>query len=145
VSVQNQYSLLERGDEAEALPVCAALGLAYLPYFPLASGLLTGKYRRGAPVPDGTRIQKWAMADRVLTDENFDVLEALEAWAQERGHTLLELAFAWLLATPEVASVIAGATSSAQVAANAAAGAWELTVGEADEVRSLATERSAST
>ena len=137
VSVQNQYSLLERADETEALPVCAELGLAYLPYFPLASGLLSGKYRRGAAVLEGTRIQKWAMADRVLTDANFDVLERLERWAQERGHTLLELAFAWLLATPEVASVIAGATSPEQIHANAAAGAWELTLDEADEVRHL--------
>jgi len=137
VCVQNQYNLLERDDEAEVLPTCAELGLAYLPYFPLASGLLTGKYRRGEAVPDGTRVQKWGMADRVLTDENFDVLERLEAWAAERGHTVLELAFAWLLATPEVASVIAGATSPAQVAANAAAGSWELTAEEADEVRGL--------
>ena len=137
VCVQNQYNLLERDDEAEVLPTCAELGLAYLPYFPLASGLLTGKYRRGEAVPDGTRVQKWGMADRVLTDENFDVLERLEAWAAERGHTVLELAFAWLLATPEVASVIAGATSPAQVASNAAAGAWELTADEADEVRRL--------
>ena len=137
VSVQNNYSLLERADEAEALPVCAELGLAYLPYFPLASGLLTGKYRRGDAVLEGTRIQKWAMADRVLTDANFDVLERLEAWAQDRDHTLLELAFAWLLATPTVASVIAGATTPDQIRANAAAGSWELTPDEADEVRRL--------
>jgi aryl-alcohol dehydrogenase-like predicted oxidoreductase len=137
VSVQNQYSLLERADEAEVLPTCAELGLAYLPFFPLASGLLTGKYRRGAAVPAGTRVEKWAMAERVLTDANFDILERLEGWAQERGHTLLDLAFAWLLATPEVASVIAGATSPEQIRANAAAGLWELTVDEADEVRQL--------
>ena len=137
MSVQNQYSLLERADEAEVLPTCADLGLAYLPFFPLASGLLTGKYRRGAAVPAGTRVEKWAMAERVLTDANFDILERLEAWAQERGHTLLDLAFAWLLATPEVASVIAGATSPEQIRANAAAGLWDLTVDEADEVRQL--------
>ena len=137
VSVQNQYSLLERADEAEVLPTCAELDLAYLPFFPLASGLLSGKYRRGAAVPAGTRIEKWAMAERVLTDANFDILERLEAWAQERGHTLLDLAFAWLLATPEVASVIAGATSPEQIRANAAAGLWDLTVDEADEVRQL--------
>ena len=137
VSVQNEYSLLERADEAEVLPTCAELDLAYLPFFPLSSGLLTGKYRRGAAVPAGTRVEKWAMAERVLTDANFDILERLETWAQERGHTLLDLAFAWLLATPEVASVIAGATSPEQIRANAAAGLWDLTVDEADEVRQL--------
>ena len=137
VSVQNNYSLLERTDETDALPVCAELGLAYLPYFPLASGLLSGKYRRGAEVLEGTRVQKWAMADRVLTDANFDILERLEGWAEARGHNLLELAFAWLLATPEVASVIAGATSPDQVKSNAAAGSWELSLEEANEVRNL--------
>ena len=137
VSVQNHYSLLERADETEALPVCAELGLSYLPYFPLANGLLTGKYRRGAAVLEGSRIDKWQMADRVLTAANFDVLERLEAWAQEREHTLLELAFAWLLATPEVASVIAGATTPEQIRANAFAGSWELTMDEAEEVRKL--------
>jgi len=137
VSVQNNYSLLERTDETDALPVCAELGLAYLPYFPLASGLLSGKYRRGAEVLEGTRVQKWAMADRVLTDANFDILERLEGWAEARGHSLLELAFAWLLATPEVASVIAGATTPDQVKANAAAAFWELSIDEANEVRSL--------
>jgi len=137
VSVQNNYSLLERADETDALPVCAELGLAYLPYFPLASGLLSGKYRRGAEVLEGTRVQKWAMADRVLTDANFDILERLEGWAEARGHSLLDLAFAWLLATSEVASVIAGATSPDQVKANAAAGSWELSIEEASEVRNL--------
>jgi aryl-alcohol dehydrogenase-like predicted oxidoreductase len=88
-------------------------------------------------VLEGTRIEKWAMAERVLTDANFDILERLEAWAQERDHTLLELAFAWLLATPAVASVIAGATSPEQIRANAAAGSWELALDEADEVRRL--------
>jgi len=140
VSVQNQLSLLERADEESVLPTCEDLGLAYLPYFPLASGLLTGKYRRGEPVPSGTRIEKWNMAESVLTDANFDVIDRLEAWALERGHTLLELAFAWLLAHRVVASVIAGATSPAQVAANAAAGEWELTADEMDEVRVLLTQ-----
>ena len=118
------------------LAVCKACQ-GHLPFFPLASGLLTGKYRRGAAVPAGTRVEKWAMAERVLTDANFDILERLEAWAQERNHTLLELAFACLLATPEVASVIAGATSPDQIRTNAAAGTWELTSDEADEVRRL--------
>ena len=140
VSVQNQLSLLERADEESVLPTCEDLGLAYLPYFPLASGLLTGKYRRGEPVPSGTRIEKWNMAESVLTDANFDIIDRLEVWALERGHTLLELAFAWLLAHRVGASVIAGATSPAQVAANAAAGGWELTTDEVDEVRALLTQ-----
>jgi aryl-alcohol dehydrogenase-like predicted oxidoreductase len=137
VSVQNQYNLLERGDEAEVLPTCAELGLAYLPYFPLASGLLSGKYQRGQSAPSDTRIAKWNMGELVLTDENFDVLDRLSAWAADHGHSILELAFAWLLATPVVASVIAGATTPAQVWANAAAGTWVITPAEADEVRAL--------
>ena len=127
VSAQNEYSLLERGAEEELLPVCERLGIGVLPYFPLASGLLTGKYRRGEPAPAGTRL---AMRPERLTDEVFDEIEALEAFAKERGHTLLDLAFAGLLAQPAIPSVIAGATKPEQVHANAAAGQWEL--GEQD-------------
>ena len=123
VSAQNEYSLLERGVEAELIPTCERLGIGVLPYFPLASGLLTGKYRRGEPAPAGTRL---VTRPERLTPEVFDELEALEAFAQERGRTLLELAFAWLLAQPAVSSVIAGATKPEQVRANAAAGEWEL-------------------
>jgi len=123
VSAQNEYSLLERSAEDELLPVCERLGVGVLPYFPLASGLLTGKYRRGEPAPAGTRL---AMRPERLTAEAFDELEALEAFAAERGHTLLELAFAGLLAQPAVSSVIAGATKPEQVHANAAMGVWEL-------------------
>jgi aryl-alcohol dehydrogenase-like predicted oxidoreductase len=120
--VQNRYSLLERGPEADVLPVCAELGIGFVPYFPLASGLLTGKYRRGEPMPEGTRL-----VDQEIDDETFDRVEALERFADERGHTLLELAIGALASRPEVASVIAGATSPEQVRANAAAGAWQLT------------------
>ena len=123
VSAQNEYSLLVRRVEEELLPVCERLGIGLLPYFPLASGLLTGKYRRGEPAPAGTRL---AGRPERLTDEVFDQIEALEAFATERGHTLLELAFAGLLAEPAVSSVIAGATKPEQVRANAAAGNWEL-------------------
>jgi aryl-alcohol dehydrogenase-like predicted oxidoreductase len=123
VSAQNQYSLLERSVEEELLLVCEQLGIGVLPYFPLASGLLTGKYRRGEPAPDGARLTE---RPERLTDEVFDELEALEAFAKERGHTLLELAFAGLLAQPAVSSVIAGATKPEQVRANGAAGNWEL-------------------
>ena len=139
VSVQNHYNLLNRGDEAEVLPECERLGIAYLPYFPLASGLLTGKYRRGQAPPEGTRLQRWGeRAAGALNDQNFDKVDALAAWAQERGHTLLDLAFAWLAGKPAVASVIAGATKPEQVEANAAAGAWELTPAEVAEVDALA-------
>ncbi len=121
VSAQNEYSLLRREAEAELLPVCERLGLGVLPYFPLASGLLTGKYRRGAPPPEGTRL---AGRDEVLTDEKFDRLEALEAFAHERGLTLLQVAIGGLAAQPAIGSVIAGATRPEQVRANAAAGEW---------------------
>ena len=134
VSAQNQYSLLERGAEQELLPICERLGIGVLPYFPLASGLLTGKYRRGEPAPAGTRL---AMRPERLTDEVFDELEALEAFAKERGHTLLELAFGGLLAQPAVASVIAGATKPEQVRANAASGEWELGEQDAQALRAL--------
>jgi aryl-alcohol dehydrogenase-like predicted oxidoreductase len=121
VNAQNEYSLLRREAEAELLPVCERLGLGVLPYFPLASGLLTGKYKRGLPHPEGTRL---AGRDEVFTDEKFDRLEALEAYAQERGLTLLQVAIGGLAAQPAIGSVIAGATKPEQVRANAAAGDW---------------------
>jgi len=132
VSLQNHFSLLERGDEAEVLPECVATGMGYLPYFPLASGLLTGKYTRGQSPPAGTRLEKWG--DSSLTDENFDILDGLTAYAEARDHTLLELAQAWLAATPGVASVIAGATTAHQVRQNARAALWTLTPEEKAEV-----------
>lgn len=133
-SVQNEYSLLHRHPEPETLPECERQGLAFLPYFPLASGLLTGKYRRGREAPQGTRITEGGWRSDVLTDENLERVEGLVAFAEGRGHTLLELAFSWLLARPSVASVIAGATSPAQVRGNAAAVGWRLTGAELAEV-----------
>jgi aryl-alcohol dehydrogenase-like predicted oxidoreductase len=127
-SVQNQLSLLNLADADDGLPEAERLGLAYIPFFPLASGMLTGKVRRGVPVPAGTRVAGWP-AERtaeLLTEVTFDRIEALTAFAEERGHSLLELAFAWLLSQRPVVSVIAGATSPAQVRANAAAGSWRL-------------------
>jgi aryl-alcohol dehydrogenase-like predicted oxidoreductase len=115
--VQNQYSLLKREAEDEVLPTCRELGVGFVPYFPLASGLLTGKYRRGEPAPDGTRL-----AGQEIATETFDEVEELERTAQERGLTLLELAIGELLEVPAVVSVIAGATTPEQVRANAAAG-----------------------
>jgi aryl-alcohol dehydrogenase-like predicted oxidoreductase len=122
VSAQNQYSLMRREAEDELLPVCDRLGIGVLPYFPLASGLLTGKYRRDQPRPEGTRL---ATREEVFTDEAFDRLEALERFAEERGVTLLEVAIGGLAAQPAVASVIAGATKPEQVRSNAAAGEWD--------------------
>ncbi len=139
VSVQNHYNLLNRGDEREVLPECQRLGLAYLPFFPLASGMLTGKYTKGeAPAP-GTRMQRWGnRASGVLSDQNFEVVDALGAWAASHDRSLLDLAFAWLLANPLIPSVIAGATKADQVRANAAAGGWHLSAEDAAEVDALA-------
>ena len=135
VSLQNHFSLLERGDEAAVLPEVVATGMGYLPFFPLASGLLTGKYIRGQAPPAGTRLEKWG--DSSLTDANFDILDSLTAYAKDHGHTLLELALAWVAATPGVASVIAGATTAHQVRENARAASWSLTVEEKAEVDAL--------
>src|SRR5579859_5736426 len=138
ISAQNQYSVLERAVAHEVVPACEHFGLGFLPFFPLASGLLTGKYKRGAPPPDGTRLAAMgARAAQALSDRNFDRVEALEGWARERGHAILELAFAWLLGQPVVSSVIAGATSPEQVAANAATAGWRLTPEEVAEVTAL--------
>lgn len=123
VSAQNHYNLLERGAEAELVPACRRHGIGVLPYFPLASGLLTGKYRRGEAPPDGSRLARWGQTDR-LTDERFDVAEGLEKYASERGITILDVAIGGLAAQPGVAPVIAGATSVEQVRANVAAGTW---------------------
>jgi aryl-alcohol dehydrogenase-like predicted oxidoreductase len=133
VSVQNEYSLLRRGPEKQGvLDACVKHDVAFIPYFPLASGVLSGKYKRGQEPPIGTRLAGMP-ADRreqALSDAVMNRVEALDGWAQEHGHTLLELAFAWLLARPVVASVIAGATKPEQVAANAAAAQWHLTDAE---------------
>jgi aryl-alcohol dehydrogenase-like predicted oxidoreductase len=140
VSVQNEYSLLRRAPEKNGvLDMCQKHDLAFIPYFPLASGMLTGKYRRNEAPPAGTRLAGAPEERRqeVFADKNFDRIEALEAWARDRGHTLLELAFAWLLARPTVASVIAGATKPEQVRANAAVVSWQLTGGELEEIDAL--------
>ncbi|HXD75220.1 MAG TPA: aldo/keto reductase [Vicinamibacterales bacterium] len=125
VSVQNEYSLLHRDPEPDVLPECARTGRAFLPYFPLANGMLTGKYTKGAAPPKGTRMQmSWAAA--ALTDRNFAIVEGLKKIAEQRGHSMLELAFSWLLRHDAVASVIAGATKPEQVRANANAGGWKM-------------------
>ena len=139
VSAQNNYSLLERKVEFEVTPACERFGLGVLPFFPLASGLLTGKYRRGKAPPEGTRLAAWgARGASALNDKNFDRLEALSAYAEARDHDLLDLAFAWLLGHGAVSSVIAGATKPEQVKANAGAASWKLTPEEVTEVAGLA-------
>jgi len=139
VSAQNNYSLMERRVEHEVTPACKRFGLGMLPFFPLASGLLTGKYRRGEAPPEGTRLAAWGpRGAQALNDRNFDRLEKLAGWAQERDHTLLELAFAWLLGHEVVSSVIAGATQPEQVQANAACAGWKLTPAEVEDVTKLA-------
>jgi aryl-alcohol dehydrogenase-like predicted oxidoreductase len=122
ISAQNQWSLLDRGVEAEVVPAAAAFGLGVLPYFPLANGMLTGKVRRGRQLPAGSRI---ASRSHLVTDEKLDTVEALIEWGAERGVSLLEIAIGGLAAQPGCASVIAGATSAEQIIANAAAGEWE--------------------
>jgi aryl-alcohol dehydrogenase-like predicted oxidoreductase len=122
VSAQNQYSLLRREVEQDLLPTCERHGIGVLPYFPLASGLLTGKYKRNEPPPEGTRLSG---RDSVFTDETFDRIEALERFADERGVTLLDVAIGGLAGQPAIASVIAGATKPEQVYDNVRAGEWE--------------------
>ncbi len=136
-SLQNEYSLLKRDDERDVLPECERLNIGYLPYFPLASGLLTGKYRQGQALPEGTRITNNPNPSRWLTDASLATVEALIAYAETSGHSILELAFAWLLARPAVSSVIAGAMTPEQVRANVSAAGWTLTPDDIEKVAVL--------
>jgi len=136
VSVQNHYSLLHREPEPDVLPECTRLNLAFLPYFPLASGVLTGKYVPGKPAPASSRLSlEWT--ERFRSEESIAIAEKLKVFAERRGRTLLELAMSWLAARPAVTSVIAGATSPEQVKSNAAAVGWTLTVEDLAEVDRL--------
>ena len=132
--LQNEYSLLERGAERELLPLCGDLGMSFVPYFPLASGLLSGKYALGRPAPDGSRL---AERPAGLDDARLARVEALRAFAAERGRSLLELAMSYLASHPLVASVIAGATRPEQARANAAAAGWRLSAGERSALAEL--------
>jgi aryl-alcohol dehydrogenase-like predicted oxidoreductase len=131
--LQNHYNLLERDDDEDVLPLCRELGVAYIPYFPLASGLLTGKYRRGAPAPMGARL-----AGRQIDDARLARVEVFERYAEAHGHGLLELAISALASTPGIGSIIAGATKPEQVRANAAAGSWRLGTDELAALAALA-------
>jgi len=139
VSIQSEYNLLNRSLDAEVVPAAREFGLGLLPFYPLASGLLTGKYRRGATAEAGRLAQgSDAISGYTLSDANFDRVEALEQFAQDRGHTILELAFSWLASLDYVGSIIAGATKPEQVTANAAAAdGWRLTADELAEVDRL--------
>jgi aryl-alcohol dehydrogenase-like predicted oxidoreductase len=137
VSVQNEFSLFHRDPERDVLPECERTGMAFLPYFPLASGLLSGKYRRGQPPPPNSRVGS-GWHDELFTERNLDIVERLIEYSESRGHTILELAVSWLLAHKPVASVIAGATKPEQVHANAAAGNWRLTPVELEEIDRIA-------
>ena len=136
VSAQNEYNWLQRDVEDDLVPALEQYGIGLLPFFPLASGLLTGKYRRGQPPPSGSRIQAWGR-ESLLTDATFDVLEGLEAYAASRSVGLLDVAIGGLAAQPAVASVIAGATSAAQVVANVAAGNWQPSLQDLAELDEL--------
>jgi aryl-alcohol dehydrogenase-like predicted oxidoreductase len=138
VSAQDEYSLLARGHEAHLIPALEKFGLGLLPYYPLAGGLLTGKYRREAPPPEGARLAYVKQAaDKFLTDRNWSRIEALQQFCAARGRTLTALAFAWLAAHPFVPSIIAGATKPEQVDANIAAAGWKLSAEEMEEVNRI--------
>jgi aryl-alcohol dehydrogenase-like predicted oxidoreductase len=134
VSAQDEYSLLVRGAERELIPALEAYGLSLLPYYPLAGGLMTGKYKRALPLPEGARLSNARYGDRYLTQENWTRVERLEEFCKARGRTLLELAFSWLLSRPCLASVIAGATKPEQIEANVRAVGWALTPDELAEI-----------
>ena len=139
ISVQPEYSLLARGVEDELLPACQAFGIGVIPYFPLAGGVLTGKYREGEPAPPGTRgYQSERFEHRFKTPRNLAIVRRLEEWARARGHTVADLAIAWLAARPAVSTVITGVTKPEQVAANVQAAEWVLTPAEVEEVAALA-------
>ncbi|MCU1622294.1 MAG: putative aldo/keto reductase [Frankiales bacterium] len=135
ISAQNEYSLLKTKVETELVPALQEYGIGLLPFFPLASGLLTGKYQRGAELPEGSRLKLWGIS---VSDRDFDKVERLAGFAEQRGITLLEVAIGGLAARPAVASVIAGATSAEQVRANVKAGEWVPTAEDAAALREIA-------
>jgi aryl-alcohol dehydrogenase-like predicted oxidoreductase len=135
ISAQDEYSMLVRDAERELIPALEAKGMGLLPYFPLASGMLTGKYRHGGELPAGTRMALMKrFTDRYMTEENWAIVDRLQAFCDARGHTLLELAFSWLLSRPSLASVIAGATKPEQIEMNAKAADWQLSAQDLAEI-----------
>lgn len=142
ISSQNEYNLLDRRIERELVPACQEYGLGILPYFPLASGFLSGKYRQGEKPPEGTRIAAWgARGEEILSERNFAILSGLERFAEERGKTVLDVAIGWLASQPCVPSVIAGATKPEQVEQNVKAAEWRLTPEEMSEIDAITKRR----
>jgi aryl-alcohol dehydrogenase-like predicted oxidoreductase len=141
VSVQNHYSLFHREPEAGVLPACKKAGIAFIPYFPLANGLLTGKYRKGQPLPEHSR-GKDAWGPSMFTDSNLDIVESLIDFASAHGHSLLELGVSWLAAQEPVVSVIAGARTQEQAKVNAGAAGWRLTKAELAEIDNIVLQAS---
>ena len=140
ISVQPEYNMINREVETDLMPFCHAYGMGVLPYVPLASGFLTGKYRVGEPIPDGTRLSGNSRAqERALTARNFEILSKLEGFAREKGYPMVGLAINWLLADECVSSVIAGATNIEQVKANSKAADWRLSKGDKEEVDAILT------
>jgi len=140
VSLQSALNLFSRGALADTIPACEHHDMSFIPYYPLASGMLTGKYRRDSIPSSGTRLTDQvdeAAHERIFSDRAFSRVEALQGWAADHSHTILELAFAWLLAQPTVATVIAGASKPGQAKSNAGAAGWNLTVDQAQEVTDL--------
>ena len=133
VTAQNAWNMLQREIEADLIPVCEANGIGLLPYYPIAKGLLTGKYRRGRDVPAGSRLA----GDNDLATADFDLLERLESYARDHGYDLLTLAISWLAAQPSIACIISGASRPEQAAANAGAARWKLTTGNLKEIDAL--------
>jgi len=136
-ALQSHYHLLERDVEREVLPYCATNGVGFVPYFPLAGGFLTGKYRRGQSAPAGSRGENNAYVKSYMTDKNYTSIEKLEAWAIQHNHSLSELAEAWLLAQPSVCSVISGATRPDQIQANVLGADWKLSTSDLTEIKSI--------
>ena len=136
-AIQSEYHLLERYVEREVLPYCQAHNVGFVPYYPLAGGFLTGKYKRGQPAPEGTRGEFSAQVQQYMHDAYYDTVDRLQSWVQARGHGLNELAQAWLLAQPQVCSVITGATRLAHVQNNVKAIEWKLSAEEVEEVKAL--------
>ena len=137
VAIQSEYQMLERYVEREVLPYCQAHNVGFVPYYPLAGGFLTGKYRRGEPAPEGSRGEFSAQVQKYMQDAYYDTVERLQSWVEARGHGLNELAQAWLLAQPQVCSVITGATRLEHLMSNVKAVEWTLTTEEVAEVNAL--------
>lgn len=137
VTVQSHYHMLEREVEREVIPYCKADGIGFIPYFPLAGGFLTGKYKRGEAAPEGSRGESSQYVQNYMTDANYTIVEKLSAWAEAREHTMAELAHSWLLAQPTVCSVISGLTKLDHLQANAKAADWELSDIELNEVNTI--------